>query len=117
MKVTIVDFYAEVTGAKGNVSTPTARAALDRWQIPYDTTTPPGALKKFWKVDVAHLTNAMTLHKAEIFERNERKNAARPKPPVTEQINPIYTIMERMAAIEQTVAEIQDTLTKLVAKF
>ena len=117
MKVAIVDFYKDVTGANHQISTPVARRALDRWQVPYDTTTAKGATKQFWKVDIAHLGSAKTLHEIEIREAKERKNKAKPLPEVNERTNPVFTIMERMAALESEVAQIKRILSEFVSKF
>ena len=106
MKIAIVDFYKEVTGATHQVSTPVVRRALDRWQIPYATNTKPGATKQFWKVDIAHLGSAKTLHEIEIKEATERKNKAKPKADAVEQINPGYGLMERMSAVESIIGHL-----------
>jgi len=113
MQVPVKHLYQEVTGAV-NPHIDAVRGALDRWRIPYTTSTPNGSAKKFWKVDIKYMDAAKAAWKLEEDARLARAEKKKPMPATNEQP---HGIMERMAAVEQELRTLNGMIKPFIEKF
>jgi hypothetical protein len=114
----------EVTGAV-NPHIDAVRSAFDRWRIPYSTGTPDGSLKKFWKVDIKYMDAAKAAWKLEEDARLARAAKKEAKANKTNgQTVPThtpdaegFTLMQRMANVEQELRTIRETVDAFIKRF
>jgi hypothetical protein len=115
----------EVTGAV-NPHIDAVRSAFDRWRIPYATGTPDGSLKKFWKVDIKYMDAAKAAWKLEEdarLARAAKKEAKANKTNGQNFINAVapdnegFTLMQRMANVEQELRTLRETVENFIKRF
>jgi len=121
MDAPIREFYKEVTGTPVS-TTNTALRALDRWKVPYFTNTQKGSVKTFWRVDIKHIDAAKNAYTKELEKAAAKKAKKSPhgRGPLldTRSVdNEGFTLMQRMANVEQELRTLRETVENFVKRF